>query len=285
MIDRKRILREVKRLPTMSQSFAKMSKLINDEKASMSDFERVLRPDPALTADVLRIANSPYFSASREIRSVQHALLLLGSKRLFELSASVALAGVLPERIAGYEMPTESYWAHCIAVAVFSERMAQELDVADPGPCFTAGLLHDIGKLVIGVFLEEHAEEVPAKIYASETTFVKLEGSLLGVDHCEVGAMLAKNWNLPESICDVIRWHHCPGQAPGSQSTVDLVHAADALAHAVGLGADLGELKREVEPGVSERLGIKRAQLEFIVAESMEQIEELKAALNDGGNN
>lgn len=283
MTDSKTILRAVRQIPTISQSFTKMATLIGDEKASMKDFEKVLKPDPVLTAGILRMANSPYFGTTREITSVGHALMLLGSKRIFDLSASMALAGILPKYIAGYEMTTKNYWSHCIAVAVFAERMAEEFNLRLSSPPFTAGLLHDIGKLVIGVFLAERADEVLERIRSSDDIFVAVESQLLGVDHSEVGASLARKWKLPDSIKNVIRWHHDPDQAKDDQVLVDLIHAADALAHAVGYGADVGELSREVQPGVSKRLNITRPQLELIVAESMEQIRELEETLNSNG--
>lgn len=279
MTDTQTIIASVDKLPTIPVAFGRLSALMNDERATMADFSRVLEVDVAFTASVLRLVNSAAFARSREVTSVRHALMMLGTKQVFNLAAGLALAGVLPETIPGFGLSSEQFWTHSIAVAVFAERLAVECDVEAPDVTFTAGLLHDIGKIASGVFLAQHIDDVQNALCSGDDALVDIEVEVLGISHAEVGAELALRWNLPPGICNAVRWHHDPDNAPADQSLVDLVHVADALAHTFGLGADVGELSRSVQPGVCERLGIRTSYLEHAAMDALARIRVLEQVL------
>jgi HD-like signal output (HDOD) protein len=137
---------------------------------------------------------------------------------------------------------------------------------------FTAGILHDAGKLVVGTYLQEQAEALAAALSQEGVTLIAAERSVLGTDHTEVGAMVAEAWRLPGPVCDVIRWHHAPDGAEIDRSLADLLHTADCLAHALSLGADVGELRRGVFEGAMERLQIDVHQLERASSRVIEQV-------------
>lgn len=282
MITQQAILSKVKEIPALSASVQRVYRLTQDPNANATHFEEAIRPDPALTANLLRLANSAFFGSRKEISSVRHAVAFLGQKRVFDLAVSAGFGRVLPEHLPGYQLASDDYWRHCIAVAVMGENIAKELGFAAPDLVFTAGLLHDIGKLVIGSFLDAASAELGAQLEAPDLSFVDAERAALGNDHCEIGATVAQHWDLPEAIALCCQWHHQPSAAPDSphRLLVDLVHAANGLAHMMGWGADKGELRRNVDPSVVERLGIKARRLEAVVGLSMQQIEEMSRFLN-----
>jgi putative nucleotidyltransferase with HDIG domain len=170
-----------------------------------------------------------------------------------------------------------SFWMHCVAVAVLSERLSGELGVRRPDLTFTAGLLHDMGKLAIGAFVAGSSVEILSRTREGGTAFVSAERAVLGVDHSEAGAMVAEAWNLPPAVAEVSRWHHAPGDAPeaADRLLIDLVHVADALAHSLGMGTDVGEMARKVDPAAEVRLDVRASRLERVASESLEEIGEL----------
>jgi len=276
------ILAHVQRLPAFPASAARLAELLHDERAGAPEVEKVIRPDPTLTASLLRMAASAYFSPRSRPETVRQAVALLGVKRTFEIATGAALASMLPARLPGYEMEARSFWLHCVAVGVFSERLAKETRSQSPDLLFTSGLLHDVGKLVISAFVQKEAPSILLKARHG-MDFSAAEREVLGVDHAEVGAQVAKLWRLPEAVATAARWHHRPAEAPAGENRtlVDLVHAADALAISLGLGCDAGELARNVDPQAFTRLGLHVRRLEHVAGEGLQAVKELAAALGE----
>lgn len=268
------ILKTVRDLPTLPSAVARLSSLVADPSANAEDFEAVIRPDPALTANLLRLANSAYFGLSREVGSVRQAVTLMGIKRVFELAASVSFTRVIPARIPGYGISAEDFWQHCVAVAALSERLAADLRVRVPDMTFTAGLLHDVGKIAVGAYLEKRPSALGDEVGKEGVFLIDAERALMGVDHAEVGEAIGAHWALPRVIVHGARWHHAPGDAPPevNRTLVDLIHVSDGLAHALGLGADIGELSRRIDGTVIDRLGIGAPRLERVAGETVADI-------------
>ncbi len=288
MIAPEQILARVKQLPMLSTAVVRVADLARDERSSAADFEKVIRPDPALTANLLRIVNSAYFGLRKRADSVRQAVTLLGVRRTSEVAAAAALAPIIPGQLPGYQVEASAFWLHSVAVAVLSERLSGELGVKRPDLTFTAGLLHDVGKLAVGAFVEGASAEILARVRGGGLTFVSAEREVLGVDHTEVGATVSEAWRLPQAVVDVARWHHAPGETPAraDRMLVDLVHVADALSHSLGMGADVGEMARTVDKGTETRLGIRARRLERVAGESLDEIHDLARQLApaSGGN-
>ena len=280
------VLSRVKELPALSATALRLAELARDDRSSAADFERVVRPDPALTANLLRVANSAYFGLRCRADSVRQAVTVLGVKRVSEVAAAVALAPVIPSHLPGYELEASAFWLHSVAVAVLAERLSLQLGLRCPELTFTAGLLHDIGKLAIGAFVADDAPSILVRTRGG-LPFVAAEQAVLGVDHGQVGGLVAEAWSLPPAAAAAARWHHAPGAAPqdAPQALIDLVHVADGLAHTLGLGADAGELARGVDAGVEERLGFRVRDLEQTAGKSLDEIRELASLFAPGGEN
>ncbi len=274
-------LRNAEGLPTLPVVVTRLAALINDDSKGASHFEKVVKPDPALTANLLRLANSAFFGLRREVTSVRQAIALMGVKRVFELSATASFNKVLPKTIPGYEIESKMFWMHCIAVALMAEKLGTIATKKPPDMIFTAGLLHDIGKLAIGSLLVSDKKEILGRVWSEDTSFFDSERETIGTDHAEVGQLMAEEWSLPEEVEWTSRWHHNPDGAPKevNQVLVDLVHLADCLAHLVGFGADVGELARKMEEGPMKRLGLKVRDMELTAGEVAGHVHEMGSAL------
>jgi putative nucleotidyltransferase with HDIG domain len=281
VIHTERVIAAVDVLPTLPASVSRLAALLADDDSTIADFARVIRPDLALTANLLRVANSAFAAPRKQLTTVEQAASWLGRKRLLEVCVSGAFHCIVPATLPGYGMDASAFWHHSVAVAVLGEQLARHLrrDISDTA--FTAGLLHDVGKLIISSFLLEVADEVSTELWERDAAFIDVEGKLFGTDHAEVGSMVAERWGLPVGITEVARWHHRPSELPNSdgQVVVDCVHVADAIAHVFGLGADLGELARSIDPGALERLGVSASDVDRVAAESFERISEMTELL------
>jgi HD-like signal output (HDOD) protein len=250
----------------------------------MSDVEQAISVDPALTASLLKLANSACFGLRREVKSVREAATLVGTKQIFELALGAAFSKVLPQQLPGYELNAWEFWRHSVAVAVLTEQLSREQGVRGTTGGFSMGLLHDLGKLVIGAFLAENAEEVLSRLQRRHRSlsFVDVERQVLGIDHCLMGERLAEVWQLPAEFGAVARYHHSPIDAPPEvQGIADLTHVADGLAHLMGYGEDIGELARVMNGEVLERLGLSTRPIERAMSLAHEQIQQLEKIVLD----
>ncbi len=274
------IIAHAESLPTLPGAVAQLTRLVNDESSSSVEFEKAIKPDPALTANLLKMANSAYFAPRESIVSVRQAITRLGLKRVFDVALSAGFARVIPKYLPGYRLLAADFWRHSLAVAVIAEMLTKRLGLVQPESIFTAGLLHDIGKLAVGMFLEDRMELVQSALIDENSTFFDIEKTLLGTTHAEVGGRLIAEWNLSPAIATVATFHHRPDDVDEDhQELVDLVHIANALAHRLGIGCDTGELKRSSAATSAERLGLRVQILESVASEATGLVAEMGKAI------
>jgi putative nucleotidyltransferase with HDIG domain len=264
------IVERIETIGTVPTAVAQVFGLVNDPRTTMADFERVVRPDVGLTANLLRCANSVYYRASREITSVRDAIARMGMRRVFEVAAGASFAKAVPAVLTGYGTPAASYWEHSVAVAVLADRIGREAGFTYPDLAFTAGLLHDLGKIVVATWLDSNPM---LRVPEGGLVSVELEQELLGASHAEFGEALCQKWNLPRDIGGAARWHHAAGDAPSAtlRYLATVIQVADEAAHDAGFGEGLGNPELQVE--ALERLSLSVERVQSIVAASKPEIE------------
>ncbi|MCF7886327.1 MAG: HDOD domain-containing protein, partial [Candidatus Marinimicrobia bacterium] len=236
MRKREEIIQKIDKIPSIPPTIAKVQKLVNDPDVDFKELAELIKYDQGLTADVLKMANSAYFGFQREISSVKQAIIMLGLDRIFELTLSSAVAPIIDRKVSGYDLSKGDLWKHSIGVAISSEKIAEELNMKVPKLTFTAGLLIDIGKVAMSTFLDTDPKPIMDLAYEKQIPFDIAERRILGISHEEAGAILLENWNLPEELIQVVRWHHQPNRVEGDKTVVDLVHIADILIMETGIG-------------------------------------------------
>lgn len=264
------LIQSMDAIGTVPSSVAQIFTLINDPKTCANDFERVVRPDVGLTANLLRCANSVFYRATREITSVRDAINRMGLRRVFEVAASSSFAHAIPSKLTGYNLSAQDYWDHSVAVAVLSDRIGRAAGFTYPDLAFTSGLLHDLGKVVVASFLSG----APAVVWTEGgITTVEQEQALLGTDHAELGELLAVRWNLPKEISGAARWHHQPDSAPSAtlRYLATVVQVADGAAHVASRGE--GAVGEPLAPDALERLNLEPARVMDIVDVARAEIE------------
>lgn len=277
------ILARVRAMPALPGPITRLFVMLGDPNCSAIDVEDVIRPDAAMTTNVLRLINSAAFGIPRTVTSVRQAVALLGTKRVLESATSMSMLRFVPAKLPGYGISAAQYWNHCAATAVLTELLVTELNVPDHDLAFTAGLLHDVGKLAIATYLLQTPAPSGIRFDKPVETFLEAEEAMLGTCHTRIGAMLGIRWNLPEPLVWVIRWHHDPASAgeAAPQALLDAVHVGDNLAHMLGYGADAGELSRNSSRDTLSSLQITTRILERVAYEAVPRIRALCDVLSN----
>jgi putative nucleotidyltransferase with HDIG domain len=268
----------VRSFPAMSASVLRVLSLLQDPESDATAIETELRWDPGLTANLLKIANSSYFGCSGSVGSVRDAVVRLGLARVYQLVVTASVNAVLEPAVPGYDTQPGEMWRHAVAVSVAAECLADELEPSVRDDAFTAGLLHDVGKLVLGEFVQKRSRRVEGAA-SKGAAFDTAEKQVLGVDHAEVGAQILKGWLLPENLVEVVRWHHHPDALDPPRRLVDIVHVADVLCISLGFEEGREGLHYELSPAVMKRLGLKPEALERVAMQTLEGVEALGAVL------
>jgi putative nucleotidyltransferase with HDIG domain len=206
----------------------------------LKEYERIILQDAALTAKILRTANSPYFGGGGRITSLQRAAALLGVPIVRSICLTLTFQSSLSTLQLGRHFHKEVYWRHNLSVACIAKALAVSAQYPKPEEAFLAGLLHDIGKLALNTFLPVEALRVFLHTVGSSASDYEAEQDLLGVTHEEVGRLAAEKWNLPTVFWGAISRHHQPFQQAKDPDTLTLlVHVANTLAHDFGMGMGL----------------------------------------------
>ncbi len=272
------ILATVKSFPSMPGAGAKMLSLLEGPDSTVTEIEEILRYDPGLTANVLKLANSAYFGIPSKIGSLKQAVILLGLKRLIQLVVASCVSSIMDKSVAGYDLPSGNLWRHSIAVSIASEALVKGKTRVKTEDVFTPALLHDVGKLVLGSFVNQELEAIHS-LAAKGIPFVVAENMILGTDHAEIGARILANWNLPAEVINAVRWHHDPDSPDASSMQMDVIYLANILCQTPDTsGPDAGHAV-ELSPAVIDRLGIQLDQFESISEKVAHWVDELSNAL------
>lgn len=264
---------EVQALPS---AVADVVAMIQDPQSDLADMARVIEYEPGLTANVLRLANSAYFGAQRQIHSLREAVVRLGIDTVFELVMATAIAPLARPAVRGYDLVPGDLWDHSIAVGLSAVHIAHLTGRPEPRGLFTSGLLVDIGKIVLGTFIDVDPQPILDAAFDAGLAFDAAEREVLGIDHAEVGATLIEQWNLPETMVEVVRCHHRPELAAEPSLAIDLVHAADVCCMMGGIGTGTDGLHYHVCDASVERLQLTTRIVEQVVTEVFVELADVR---------
>ncbi len=273
---RETILAKIHEIPALPSAAVNVLRLAHQVDVGIAEVMAAVEYDPGLTTNVLRLANSAYFAGPRKIGSLIEAGVLLGTRRIAQLALSAAVLPFASHPVKGYDLPAGAMIDQMIATAIGAELLAKELSVQPPVYTFTAGLLHNVGKIILGSFVEVDVEVIRSLAFNERLSFEVAEERILGIGHPEAGAALLKCWNLPDIIVDVARWYRDPDSFSGDKMLLDLVHVADNLTKECGLGIGVDGLNYSRSAGAVERLRLTPKLMERVGAAVMTNLESIK---------
>ena len=256
------LLRQVKDLPSLPDVAVKVARTIDHPTAGAGDVARVLTMDQGLTARVLRLANSVFYGAARRISTVSDAIVLLGMRTVRNLAMASSVEDVLGREVSGYAMRRGELWRHSCACANAAQSLAALTGYPVPEEAFVAGLLHDVGKVLLSVHMQTEFTNILKLAEEEEISFMDAEQRVLGFDHAEVGACVLERWNLPRPLVDAVRYHHAPMAQPEFSRLTALVHVADTMCVLLGIGVGGDGLHYALDRDAQARLGLSDEQIE-----------------------
>jgi putative nucleotidyltransferase with HDIG domain len=234
-----KIRREVEQigaLPTLPEIPMRILELIASEKFSMDDISKMVERDPSLAANVLKVANSPYYGVREKVASLQLALTILGLNEVINMVTSISIVRIFPSQRRAGGFDRTKFWRHSFGCASAAQMLARELRFDTEGVDFVAGLIHDIGKLIMDQYFHAKLKEIWDVRGKEEIPLLEAEARVMGVDHATLGSWLAQSWHLPTVLVESITYHHRPldvlalAEPSRNPALTAIVHLADILA-------------------------------------------------------
>ncbi len=263
-------------LPILPYVTLQLLKLADKPNASAKDYESIIMQDPAMVAKLLRTANSPFFGGGGRITSLQRAILMLGVETVRSICIVVSLQSGNTGRKPGKHFNLAEFWQHSITVACMSKVVAVLCKYPKPEEAFLAGLMHDIGKLGIALFLPEDSVAVFNHRHDATFSDYEIEKQVLSMSHEEVGYEIATRWQLPQTYWGAIAHHHVPMEGGKKPDEMTLyVHVGNSLAYECGLGFGNRGTANEIAPEVRELLPIGDEQYARICTTVYEEVQKL----------
>ncbi|MGQ9695850.1 MAG: HDOD domain-containing protein [Thermodesulfobacteriota bacterium] len=268
----KEIVQASIKLPPFSMVIQKALQLIEDPRSSAQQVVEVIQYDPAITFEVLKICNSAYFGLKRKVSSLKEALVMIGFDQLLHIILSQESSKIFLKDCSGYDLKQGDLWRHSVACALLSKIIAKHQHELRPNTIFTAALIHDIGKMVLHRYVKNYFEKIKLLIEEEALSFSEAEKRVLGIDHAELGALVAERWSFPEEIIWAVRFHHAPLATTHYVKTIDLVYLSDLIAMLTGIGGGADALNYHGHVEIIERNSLKEDDLEHFMAELSDQL-------------
>lgn len=254
-------------LPTLPHVVQKIVSMIDRPETSAEDLGRLIEKDQVLSAKVLRLANSPFYGFPARIASVSHAVVVLGLNVVKGLTLGATVFDMMKD--AGMD----DLWRHSLGVAMVAHILAVRAGHKNPEEVFVAGLLHDLGKVVLYTKLPELGAAVKCRSEERDLPAVEAELEVLGLTHAEIAGWLAESWHLPTVLKEPMMFHHRPALAQQARSQTAMVHVADLLVKAMGCGGSVGDLVPVMSPEAWETVGLDDGGLAACVSQAAREFE------------
>ncbi len=230
------VLSGIKNLPSIPKVVFEVTKLLNNPQTSASALAELISKDYGLTSRILTVANSPLYGIKRKVSSIEFAVLILGFQDIQSIVTALSLVDTI-NIVPGLNFDPAEFWTHSMVVGTAARGISQHMGFDFGGEAFVAGILHDIGELVIYNYFKKDFDRISKISAAEKISIIDSEIKVLGVSHQEVGRFLTDKWNLPEILCEAINYHHIPSKASVNKKFVSTIHLVDYMTHRLGIAS------------------------------------------------
>lgn len=229
-------LKHCPRLPSLSTINSALRELLHADQGYTSQVAEIIRRDPSLTARLLRLVNSVYYGLSTPVNSIEEAVFYLGMRQIRQLVMVTPIIEDIQKLAGKTPFAWRDFWQHCIGTAILTREVISTLRAPADEEDYVAGLIHDVGKIAMAAACPEHFQAIQQAGENSDLPLLERERQLLGLDHCEVGAMYLKSHHLPDALVDAARYHHAPERASQHAQLVAAVQIADLMVRHASIG-------------------------------------------------
>ena len=282
MVDMKNIVRRLEGitdLPTLPTVYSKVANLVNDSRTTAAQVAKVIESDQAITSKILRLVNSSFFGFSRRISSIHQAVILLGFNTIRNTVLSVSVFNVFGTDQAG-SFDLKNFWKHSIATGMLSKSLGEYFELNMDEEAFAAGILHDIGKVVLNKYFKDELEIALQKAQSEQLPLFEAERLVNGITHAEIGEYIVDHWNLPYGLVEAVALHHTPGILRSNPKLVCLVHVANIFSREMQIGFNGDFAVAEIDPSAYEELEVSEDDLNGFYIRVKEEIEENQDIFN-----
>lgn len=260
------VVNRVRNLPTLPQIIPQLMRVLDNPNASAAEVGKVISADQALMAKVLKLVNSAIYGLPRRISTLSQATVILG----FNAVRNTAIAATVFKYFGKFGdgiFDRWQFWQHSLGCAVASKVIARHTGNQDPEEAFTAGLFHDIGKIVIDQFVHQDFLKICDRVCTDGVRMIDAEMEILGVSHAQIGGWLVRKWNLPAPLVNAVVYHHEPHLAGQASRIVSIVHLGDALARLAQIGSGGDNVPPSIHPTVWPLLYLNESQVPDLIEE------------------
>lgn len=262
--DVQKLVNSVVTIASLPSIYFRVSEAVNCPRSSATDIANVVAEDPGLTARLLKLVNSSFFSFSSRIDTVSRSVSIVGTQQLCDLCLATSVMKAfkdVPEEL----VTMESFWLHSLACGICARLIATEFGVNNSERFFVAGLLHDIGSLILYLKIPDLSLHCLEVAKTQKLKLHEVERKLIGYDHAEVGYELVKLWNLPEALHEAVRFHHMPQNAVDFPLETAIVHISDIMVSALRLGTNGDSFVPPLSPKAWETIDLSPNALSRII--------------------
>ncbi len=271
----------MEKIQPIPQVALKVLRLIGEGAYDIDKISEEVRKDQVITAKTLKLCNSAMFTKKKNVETLDHALVFLGQDLLVKLVISAAIESYFSQCTLGYSLCKGGIYHHAIGTAITAEKIAELTGRANPSIAYTAGLLHDIGKVVLDQYITGIYPLLYRELYKTGKDIISAEKKILKTDHTEIGGYLAEKWSFPKSLTDVIKHHHHPECLGSDNGLAATVYLADLLMSRFNTGLELEKMDTSaLEPKLAA-LGISPEKLQEVVDLMPENV--FNISMNEAG--
>jgi putative nucleotidyltransferase with HDIG domain len=278
------ITRAFKNIPLPSVTATRLIQQISREDYDLSEILETLKMDTGMTSHILRVVNSPAFSLLKPVSTLERAVIYVGARDILEISLINLTSYLKDQKLSGYKADVRDLWRHDLRTAIAARELAFMNPEMQPELAFTAGLLHDIGKVALSDFFQLSAEKhLQLADDSNELDFLFHEKKILGIDHAEAGFEIATIWKLPGSLQSSIRYHHQPSKAEKIyKPLVFLIHIADILAMMDGFGSGIDMLQYSLDTAYMDYFDFSVKDISLLQFKVEEEFQKMESGIGLG---
>lgn len=276
-VDPLAILSKEHQLPALPQVFLELQQAINGKSTSADDLAEIISQDPSLTAFLLRMVNSAFYSLPMQIDTISRAVTVVGVNQLSTLAVGTSVMSLFKD-VPAEVLDMEQFWKHSVTCGLIARRLCRVTGKGDPERAFVAGLLHDIGQLILLQAEPQKATGVLAHARNKDVLLWAEEKKLLGFDHATLGGMLLRKWNFPFVLVAAVLEHHQP-KANQKEAEPGLVHCAETIATGLGIGSSGEFFVQPPNMDVWSAMGLDPDRIDEKIEDLDEELEEAFAVL------
>ena len=273
------LIREIKNLKPIPAVVHPLLAAVENPKSNMEDIAGIIQYDPAITASVIRTTNSAFFGLKQPAESIKDAANLLGTDQIVEMVLLKSGAKALSGPQDGYDLHAGAMWKYSVSSAVIAKQIAGQLAIPHRSSIFTAALLKDIGKTVLDKFVQDAFGKIQSLVAEQNLSFMEAEKKVIGVDHTELGGMIAKMWKFSPRMVKIIRNHHLSDDSMIQDKDTAVVYLADCICMMMGMGVGADGLAYRFHEYAMEELGMEADDISRIIAEFAYKMQEVEALL------